>query len=698
MATFATAREVMLGTAEMIRPPRRIDVVEGAKALQVVNPAGSMGPWNPAVGPYMVEPLNLTASRLYEAVVFVGPARSGKTIALVDGRLAYTITCNPSDTLIVHTSQLGAEDFSKTRISRAIKESPKLRAALSTRGHDDNVLMKIFRSGMVLRMGWPSLSVLSSKDIHDVLMTDVDNFTGDMSIDEAFGAALKRIQTFMSAGIIVAESSPAKDYTDGKWKPTTPHEGPPAPGISALYNRGDRRRWYWPCPECKQPFQAAPGLERFLLPPMEELKERVLVDNTLALARRFSILYCPHCGNGIEQQWKKEMNAAGRWAGDGQVVHPDGSIEGALLESKTASFWLGGVAAAFQSWESLVERYLQALKSYLTNGDEKALKTTTNVDQALPYVPMAARSEIDPGDMQQRAEDWPMGMVPRGVRFLTATVDVQANRFVILVIGWGVGITGALERWVIDWFTLRTSARPDGSGGFLGLEPASYLEDWDRLVDKVIQRRYQLHDESGRTMPVRAVGIDWGGKAGTAPRALEFWRSLKARSLHWRVRLVKGDGNRNKNGPVFRETRPDASKRKDRNSGSAGDVPQLLLNTNRLKDTVAANTARAEPGVGYYHFPEWLPTSFYDELTAETRLPDGWKNLANARNEAFDLSGYNEALALWLKVPAVNLANPPSWAADWDHNPDVVHGGAAPVPKPRPVKRRRVVRSNYLGR
>jgi phage terminase large subunit GpA-like protein len=428
---------------------------------------------------------------------------------------------------------------------------------------------------------------------------------------------------------------------------------------------------------------------------MDELLERVVIDDTLAMAQRFSVLYCPHCKVGLEHKHKKDMNRHGVWVADGQTIFPDASIQGDRIRSRTASFWLGGVAAAYQSWESLVERYLQAVKTFAMTGEERPLKATTNVDQAMPYLPMAARAETNPTDMQDRAEDWEMGTVPLGVRFLIATVDVQGNRFVIKVMGWGIGQTGALERWVVDWFTLRTSRRPDGSGNYLGLEPATYLEDWDRLIDKVIQRRYPLSDGTGRTMPVRAVGIDWNGKAGTAPRALEFWRGLKAKRLHWRVRLVKGDKARN--APAFRETFPDSTKRKDRHSGSAGDVPQLLLNVNRLKDTLSANTARTEPGPGYYHFPRWLPTSYFDELTAETRTANGWENIGKHRNEAFDLGGYNEALALWLKVPAINWQNPPPWAASWDHNPDVIVGEIAPPPKPR-VTRRRVARSKYLGR
>lgn len=695
MTTYATARNVRLGVAEMVRPPRRIRVSEGAKALQVANAAGAAGAWDPDTTPYMVEPLDTTGSRHFEAVVFVGPARSGKTISLIDARLAYLITCNPADAMVVQMSKDAAEDYSKTRISRSIAASPELRSRLSPRAHDDNILLKFFRSGMSLRMGWPSVSVLSGKDIHDVLMTDVDNYTGDLGIDECFGLGLKRTQTYMSAGMVVAESSPATDYADGAWKPSHPHQGPPAAGIAALYARGDRRRWYWPCPECGERFQAAPGYDGFALPPMEELLERVVLDDVQKMARHYSLLHCPNCGVGLQHRWKDGMNRAGVWAAEGQVVHADGTVTGERPGARIASFWLGGVAAAYQSWESLIERYFQALRTFATTGEERPLKTTHNVDGAINYVPMAARSASDPNEMQERAEVWPSGTVPAGVRFLIATVDVQANRFVVLVLGFGIGESGQLERWVVDSFTLRTSKREDGSGCFLPLDPPKYLEDWERVVEKVISRRYPLADETGRSMPMRAVGIDWGGKSGTSVRALEFWRSLKERQLHAKVRLIKGEARREAG--LFRETFPDSSKRRDRKSGSKGDVPQLLLNVDRLKDTVDANVKRAEPGPGYYHFPDWLPEAFYAELTAESRTANGWRNLAGRRNEAFDLTGYAEGLALWLKVPAINWSTPPLWATAWDDNPDVRADDAAPAPPPR-TRTRRVIRSRYLGR
>lgn len=674
---YGSAREIRRDVLEMLRPPQETTVAESAaRHLHIVNPSGASGTWSADTAPYMVEPMNLARSRLFESITFMGPARSGKTVALVDGVLAYSIADDPADCMVIQTSQATAEDFSKMRIRRAIQGSPELAKRISPRSHDDNVYLKLFRSGMAIRFGWPSIGQLSGKDLRRVLMTDVDNFTGDMSIDEAFGLAIKRTQTYMSAGICIAESSPARDYVDRKWRASSPHEAPPADGIAALYNRGDRRLWYWPCPHCSEHFPATAGLGLFCLPEWRELCEEVADSDPLAMADKYACVWCPNCGVQIEQKHKRGMNAAGAWVAQGQRIWPGGKITGEALRSRGASFWLGGVAAAYQPWNSLLERYFQAVKQYLTTGEVKPIKSTVNVDQAMPFMPPTAGKTQSAHVLQERAEDWQQATVPHGVRFLTAQVDVQAGQrrgFVVQVIGWGAG----REHWVIDRYALKSSERQAPDGGFLPIDPAGYAEDWRRLVEKCIERRYPLADGSGRAMPVRLTLCDSGGEDGVTTRAYEFHRYLAAQGKAHRFRLIKGTAT--PRAPRVKQDYPDTRKRSDRKSGSAGDVPVLFLNTNEIKDTIAADLSRSEPGPGYWHFPSWLPTSFYDELTAETRGAKGWVQ-SGKKNETLDLCVYGEAAFIWCGGDKIKWNAPPSWAADWDANPDVSIDGDKPPP------------------
>jgi phage terminase large subunit GpA-like protein len=709
MTAYADAATIAAESALPLRPPPRVRLSASvAKHMRTPMPSGGWGEYSIDQTPYMVEPMDTVASRVFEAVIFAGPAQSGKTVALIEGTIADSIAENPADCQVVQSSQLQAEDFSKFRIDRTIRNSPDLRAQKTSRASDDNVHDKSFRNGASLRIGWPSVGQLSGKAVRRMLMTDVDNYTGDLSIDEAFGMALKRIQTFMSSGIVVAESSPARDYTKRDWKPRTPHEAPPASGILALYNRGDRRRWFWPCPECKEPFQAAPGVAGFVLPSFDELQERVAIEDPLTMATRYAKLVCPSCAVPLEHRFKRAMNKAGRWVGEGQTMHADGTVTGQRVRSKTASFWLGGVAAGYQTWESLLERYFQAIKSYAATGESKTLKTTVNVDQAAPFVPMAIAAARSAEELKNRRSPLlKKGMVPRGGRFLTAQVDIQAGKapkFVIQVQAWGPG----MQTWIVDRYALKTSRRftgeldEHGAQRFFPLDPASYLEDWARLIEKVIQRTYPLDDESGRVMRIRACGADSGGKAGVTAKAYEFVRSLKTLSLNTRFRLWKGASA--KNAPIVAEHFPDASNREDRESGARGDVPVLFLNTNTLKDAVVGNAYRAVPGPGFMHFGSWLSDGWFDELTAEVREDQGWTNPQKRRNETLDLCVAAHALALSVGADRIDWSNPPGWARTWDANTDVLTAEGLPQPPPpegtvpavpkRP--RLRAVQSSYL--
>ena len=84
-------------------------------------------------------------------------------------------------------------------------------------------------------------------------------------------------------------------------------------------------------------------------------------------------------------------------------------------------------------------------------------------------------SDRDARTLEARREELPRGIVPHGVRFLVAATDVQAHRWVVQVIGYGVDG----ERWIVDRFDVSVSARIDlGTGDALAADPAAYLEDW----------------------------------------------------------------------------------------------------------------------------------------------------------------------------------------------------------------------------
>jgi phage terminase large subunit GpA-like protein len=201
--------------------------------------------------------------------------------------------------MVVQMSQDVARDFSRMEVDRVIRYSPELAEQLSPRARDDNTYDKFFRSGMVLKLAWPSINQLSGKTLKYVLIPDYDRPENRDNVDgegSVWDLSFKRIQTYMSRGKCLAESSPGEPLLDPRWMPRTPHEAPPVRGVLELYNRGTRARWYWPCIHCRAYWEPKPGLTAFSLPELKEIEQLVQREDLMALAARFARVVCPHCG------------------------------------------------------------------------------------------------------------------------------------------------------------------------------------------------------------------------------------------------------------------------------------------------------------------------------------------------------------------------------------------------------------------
>jgi phage terminase large subunit GpA-like protein len=161
---------------------------------------------------------------------------------------------------------------------------------------------------------------------------------------------------------------------------------------------------------------------------------------------------------------------------------------------------------------------------------------------------------------------------------------------------------------------------------------------------------------------------------------------LRKRGNHRNFYLIKG-GSRN-DAPRVKKSFPDAQK-KDRHATARGEIPVYMLNSKMLKDMIRNDLDRPEPGGGFVHFPDWLPTWFYNELTAETRTPTGWKKNGKQPNEAFDLLYYCKAGYLILNCERIDWDLPPKWAGHYSENPFVYLVGEENEKKEKPKKRRR---------
>jgi phage terminase large subunit GpA-like protein len=681
---FNTLEELMLQAAESVRPPERMTVSEAAEKYRFLNNPGSyVGPWKNSMTPYLVEPMDVLTSHEYEGMVLVSSAQSGKTDVFVN-YLLHSVICDPADMMLIQTAQATARDFSLRRVDRLFRHSKEVGKRLLPGRDSDNVFDKRFASGMILTLSWPSVNELSGRPIPRLWLTDYDRMTQDVDGEGTpYALAKARATTFRSHGMVVAESSPGFVISDPHWVQKTAHEAPPTEGILALYNSGDRRRWYWRCVSCKNAFE--PSWLNLKYPTTEDPHE----------AGDAAVMVCPHCGQIYSQEdsevpGKHEMNQLfsrgghAAWLKDGQRWDQSGEIVGDGPRTKIASFWVQGVAAVFNDWAGLVSSYLLAEKEWEDTGSEQTLKTVVNTKLGLPYLPKAQSTSRVPETLRSRANDYGKRIVPWGVRFLIASVDVQKNRFVVQV----HGIGEAKDVWVIDRFEVKYSRRKqsDRDDQLCFVNPGAYPEDWKLLVYEVMQKTYPLMDGTGREMAIKMTFCDSGGREGVTQNAYNFVRWLRcgydnqalpeegsAQTYPWveglyaRFQLIKGDSN--VGAPRVRLAFPD-SQRKDRHAGARGEIPVMFINTNVMKNALDKMLDRTDPG-GRINFPNWLDTNFYKELVVEIKNKEGkWENPNGYRNESWDLLVYCLAGCLHpsIRLEHLDWSRPPTWACEWEKN------------------------------
>jgi phage terminase large subunit GpA-like protein len=668
------------------RPPERMTVSESAAKYRKLNNAGAyVGPFLNETTPYMVEPMDVLSSRDYDSMVFVGAAQSAKSEMFLNW-VTHSVICDPMDMILYEKSQTAARDFSMRRLNRLHDHTDEVKRRMLPGSHGDNVFDKQYRSGMIVTLSWPAINELSGRPVPRVWLCDYDRMPQNVDGEGSpFDLGRKRTTTFGTSAMTVAESSPGFIVENPKWIRSSPHEAPPCKGVLALYNRGDRRRWYWCCPHCASWFE----------PDFSLLKYDRNTKDALT-AGESAMLLCPNptCGFFITPDMKPAINRAGRWVRDGQWLDNRGELQGTPFRSKTASFWMKGVAAAFASWTTLVSRYVQAEQDFLKTGEQEVLKSVVNTDLGEPYYLRGSEIQRTPDQMKELAElrtegdDGPL--VPSWVRFLIATVDIQKNRFVVQVHGIGRRKNG-FRITVVDYFPIIKSERLDDDGERLWVKPAAFPEDWGLLKSEVFERRYAIEGEGGHslgTMGVAYMGFDTGGREGVTNNAYDFYRLLRKTGAgeHTRVFPLRGDPS--PHAPRVALSYPD-TKRKDRNAGARGEIPVLQFNPTLLKDALqgmidrsaetSADANESDDIERSFTWPDNLPEPWYGEICVEIRTGKGWECPAGARNEAWDLAYYCLGICLHLKLDRVSWesSSAPSYAKEHVANPFVVLASAA---------------------
>lgn len=656
---YRDPRDALAKALPSLAPPRKVSVVDAAEAHMRVNINNSWTRFRRETVPYMIEPMNMSASRDYRAMVFAGPSRSGKTM-LLNAIWSHSITCDPARIGFYLDERATRDSYEMNTFSPIVRNSPDLVAKRGSGRGADTADSKIFVGGTHITLDIVSGSRLQERSLRMALGTEFDQYGADVDGEgEPLNLMLARTYMAGSRGMVVVESSPRAPELDESEVTADPHTPPKVGyGVFSHFPNTTRGRLYWPCPLCGAMF--VPSYDMLSIPKSADDKE----------AGQGATMRCPDCHKKISPDHKLEMLAEADWLHMGVEGKPVTLQSGDVIDTDMLGYWLDGTQAAFMPWADIVVKMREAERAFQSTGDESKLRSVINTRIGTAYRPRAAvGGEISIEDLRKKAEATPsrQEIAPEWTRFITISVDTQATYFCVGVTAWG--LDGRHQP--IDRFDLNTP--PDGPNGAAKrvLKPGLYADDW-AVLDALEAMRWRVDGHDWELGAVAAT-VDMQGERATTDNAYKFLRRRRSEGMGTFWHLSRGRGITRKKEFTDRvwQARPETASNKSKKRRVAKDIVILNMAADRLKDAVSASLVMTEIGPNYCFIPDWMTKDQMTELTAERRNDDGhWsKRPGFVRNESLDHLVQARATFIIIGGERINFDAPPDWARLDPSNP-----------------------------
>jgi phage terminase large subunit GpA-like protein len=557
-------------------PPPDILVSEWARRNRVL-PKGTTarpGPFRPEK--FQVEMMDVICDPNVHEIVVKKSTQMGYSDVVLNNIIGYFIDVDPRPIMMVQPTIDNAKDYGKKRIVPMIESTPslkeKIRPATARRG-GNTLQLKEFPGGFLKLAGANSGTGLRSDPVPIVLLDETEGYPLDVDGEGDPVEIAKRRTDQFSDFKIVEGSTPAKPKGFSR--------------IEKRFEASDQRLFHVPCPFCShmQPL--------FWRDPESRAHRLIYELDGGGQVIPASVGYqCAGCQKLIPERYKQQMLDAGRWV----ATFPGRAIVGFALNA-LYSPWR-------EIWADLATEWVEAQRN------PEKLKAFINLrlgecweEQGFSLEPHQLRRRCEKYGAEEQCE------IPIGVGILTAAVDVQDDRLVAVVKGWGA----QEESWLIAY---------EEYFGDPGQQPV-----WDE-VDKFLHERWK--HANGRMLTISATMVDSGGH-----HTDEVYKFVKGRQGR-RIFACKGSSESGKE--ILQKFTQNNSYR----------VRLYMIGADTAKDRIFSRLQIPAAGAGYVHLPDWVEDEYLEQLTSEKRVTRYRRGRGvvreyiktRARNEALDCEVY----------------------------------------------------------
>lgn len=409
-------------------------------------------------------------SRLYLAGYALLPTHNSSVLLNIVGHTAHL---NPANILIIQPTLSEAEDFSKARLAKFIRDckvlTPLFYEKERTRDANNTILSKFFKGGRIILVGANSSSGLASRPIKILLCDEVDRYPASASGEgDPIALAEKRTSTYFDAKLALF-STPT---VEGQSR------------IDMEYLLGTQEEWRHECPNCREYHSLSVD---DMICDYDEQKD--LAGNKIVLVK--SVAWrCPDCG--FEFTEREVKNAAQKYIALNESARANG----------IRSFWVNGFSSPWLSWKDIMREWLEA------QGNPQLEAVVWNTRFGLSY--RFEKKVADEMELLERLESYE-SEIPARAQVLTCGVDVQANRLHYLIMGhapqelygiqYGViyGKPTDSRTWrQLDEILNKNFAKPDGTS----LKISRMFIDSGFATDAV----YEYCRSRANVFPIKGIG------------------------------------------------------------------------------------------------------------------------------------------------------------------------------------------------
>lgn len=604
-------------------PPPRMTTREWAdRFMYLSSDSGSARPgkYSSELTPWLQEIQDAVDDPAVHKIVCMKSSQVGWTVGVVLAYICRRIDQDPCPIVVMFPTDSAGKEFNQEKFVPTVDVTPVLREKVdvsTSRRSGNRAHFKKFMGGFLKFVGSNSPRSVKSSSAPVLVVEEPDDANRDVKGQgDSIRLLEDRAKTHERSKVIVGGTPTLKDLS----------------AVERDYLNSDQRKLFVPCHDC--------GEEHVLDWANVHWDEdpdhgHEVYGHALPETAWYT---CPHCGSVWNDSEKNRNVRRARW----RATAPFTGVAG-----------FGYISELYVGWrnsrlENLVRKYLVA-KHKESQGDISEILAFWNSTLGLPYE--FGGGNLNAEELAACGEDYPELTIPRGGLVVTVGIDVQHDRFAVIIRAWGRGEESWLSYWGELWGTVTDSTDPV----------------WTELERLVFG---PLRHASGREVFARAVSID-SSDGNTSDLVYGWVRRMQRKYPRVTIMAVKGASESGTEREIF--SLPKRVDHRTLTKASRLGLQVFLVGTGRAKDLILGSNSNAGrirlagTGPGRFHVYRDVRADYWEQLTNEVKAPSRrhrgkliWQQKAGKPVEALDCEVYALHAARAVKVHIMS-------DAQWTH-------------------------------